>query len=48
VKPDGTFTNDFQAYMVAKRGVNNFQTAGIDFCIFWSDDGGTTIYARVM
>jgi len=48
VKPDGTMTTDFTAYMTAKRGTTNFQTSGIDFVIFWSSDGGTTIYARVM
>lgn len=48
VKPDGTLTNDFVAYMTAKRGTTNFQASGVDFVIFWSSDGGTTIFARVM
>ena len=48
VKPDGTLTNDFAVYMTAKRGSTNFQASGVDFVIFWSSDGGTTIFARVM
>lgn len=48
VKPDGTLTNDFPTYMTAKRGATNFQNPGVDFVIFWSSDGGTTIFARVM
>lgn len=48
VKPDGTTTTDFSAYMTAKRGATNFQAAGVDFVIFWSSDGGTTIYAKVL
>lgn len=48
VKPDGTLTTDFVVYMTAKRGTTNFQTSGVDFVIFWSSDGGATIFARVM
>lgn len=48
IKPDGTMTTDFVAYMTAKRGSTNFQVSGIDFVIFWSSDSGSTIFARVM
>lgn len=49
VNPDGTFTSSFSTYMGNKRsGATNFQTSGIDFVIFWSRDGGTTIYAMVL
>ena len=42
VKSDGTFTTNFSL-----SGVT-LQAAGTDFILFWSDDGGTTVYAKVM
>lgn len=47
--PDGTIAANFAAYIGNKRsGATNFQTAGIDFAIFWSHDAGTTIYAMIL
>lgn len=49
VMPDGTLSSSYAVYIAAQRpGATNFQTAGTDFAIFWSDNGGTTIYAKVM
>jgi len=49
VNPDGTTTTSFTTYIGNQRtGATNFQTSGTDFAIFWSIDGGTTIFARVM
>lgn len=48
VKPDGTLTTSLSDYMTAQRGATNFQTSGVDFMCFWSRDGGTTIYAKLL
>jgi len=48
VNPDGTFTTSFATYMTNQRGTTNFQSSGTDFVVFFTDNGGTTIYARVM
>jgi hypothetical protein len=49
VNPDGTTTTSFTTYIGNLRsGATNFQTSGIDFVIFWSIDGGTNIYAKVL
>lgn len=47
--PDGRTSTSFSDYMEAKRaGTNNFQTSGTDFVIFWSRNGGTTIFAMIL
>lgn len=48
VKPDGTLTTSLSDYLTAQRGTTNFQTSGVDFMCFWSRDGGTTIYAKLL
>lgn len=42
LKSDGTFTTTF-----ASLGIT-LATSGRDFILFWTRDGGTTIYAKVM
>lgn len=42
VKAGGTLTTNFNL-----SGVT-LQSAGTDFILFWSDDGGTTVYAKVI
>jgi hypothetical protein len=42
IKPDGTYTTDF-----ATSGIT-LLASGTDFVFFWSRDGGTTIWAKVL
>jgi len=42
VKSDGTFTTTFSL-----NGVT-LQAAGTDFILLWTDDGGTTVYGKVL
>lgn len=44
VKPDGTTTTSAATWLAAWTGRTAFQSSGTDFLIFWTDDGGTTIY----
>lgn len=48
VNPDGTLTSSLATMLTNQRGTTNFQTSGVDFIMFWSDDGGTTIYSKVL
>lgn len=48
INPDGTTTPSLNAYMTNQRGTTNFQTSGVDFLVLWTDDGGTTVYAKVL
>lgn len=49
VNPDGTFTQDFAAYIGAQRvGATSLQTSGLDFIIFFTVDGGVTVYGKVL
>lgn len=48
VNPDGTTTTSFSTYLTNQRGTTNFQVGGVDFVVFWTRDGGTTIYGRIM
>lgn len=48
VNPDGTTTTSFSTYMTNQRTTTNFQTSGTDFMVFWTRNGGSTIYAKVM
>lgn len=49
VNPDGTFTQDFTAYIGAQRvGATSLQTSGLDFIIFFTVDGGVTVYGKVL
>lgn len=42
IKSDGTQTTNFSL-----SGIT-LQSAGTDFILFWSDDGGTTVYAKAI
>lgn len=44
VKPDGTTTTSVNTWLASWTGRTAFQTSGVDELIFWTDDGGTTIY----
>jgi hypothetical protein len=48
VNPDGSLTPSLNAYLTNQRGTTNFQTSGVDFVVFWSDDGGATIYGKIL
>jgi hypothetical protein len=49
VNPDGSLTTVFATYIGNQRpGFTNFQSSGTDFVVFWTDNGGTTIYGKVM
>ena len=48
ILPDGTVTSSYAAVLNAQRGTTNFQTNGKDFLCFWSRDGGTTVYCKIM
>lgn len=48
VNPDGTFTTSLSTYLTNQRGTTNFQTSGIDFCLFWTRNNGVDIYAKIL
>lgn len=47
IKPDGTVTTTFSAYLTA-IGRPALQTSGTDFAVAWSLDGGTTVYGKLL
>ena len=49
VRPDnGQTTTTFSTYLAAWSGRTALQTSGTDFMFLWSDDGGTTIYGKLI
>jgi len=45
--PAGGFTTTFATYLTA-IGRSSLQVSGTDFGVFWSDDGGTTLYGKLV
>lgn len=46
VKPDGTTTTTLATYLTAAS--ISLQSSGTDFVLIWTDDGGTTLYGKVI
>jgi len=45
--PAGGYTNSFASYMTAV-GRSGLQASGVDQLLFWSRDGGTTVYGKIL
>jgi hypothetical protein len=46
VKPDGSHTTTFSDYLTAAGAA--LQSSGTDFIYLWTDDGGATIYGKLV
>lgn len=47
VKKDGTFTTTISTYL-SDFGRAALQSSGTDFFVFWTRDGGTTVYGKLL
>lgn len=47
VKKDGTFTTTMSTYL-SDFGRAALQSSGTDFFVFWTRDGGTTVYGKLL
>jgi hypothetical protein len=47
IKPDGSFTTSISAYFTA-IGRAALQTTGTDFLYFFTRDGGSTVYGKLL
>ena len=48
IKPDGTTTTSISTYLSSLTGRTALQTSGVDQFVFWSNDGGTTTYGKLV
>lgn len=48
IKPDGTTTTSISTYLSSLTGRTALQTSGTDQFVFWSNDGGTTVYGKII
>jgi len=48
IKPDGTTTTSISTYLSSLTGRTALQTSGVDQFVFWSNDGGTTVYGKIV
>lgn len=48
VKPDGTLTTSIASYLAVLVGRTSLKATGIDQFLFWTNDGGITIYGKLL
>lgn len=49
IKPDGTTTTSLATCISSQRsGATNLQSAGTDFLVFWTRDGGATVWCKIL